>query len=1478
MHTTTTTSVHRSGAGLWMRALIVTLLGAATLTISAVSPAAGAGTIPATFSAQGPSPITGGQVENMPPLDDVAGAVHTVVTHPSDPDTLWLGATNGGVWRTSNATSPIPTWTPLTDGETSQSIGALELDPTVATNTVLVAGFGRYSSFGRTGGALDGLIRSTDAGSTWTPLGDAPVGVDGGLAGENISGVAARGATIVAASNGSTAFGGAGLGGIFRSTDTGATWNRVTGAGGSGLPGGSGNFDLEGDSSDPTRLYTATQNNLYRSDDTGATWTDITNEVAPTIGATTNNVEITVHNSGGNNVVYAGIINNGQLAGLFRSTNQGGNWTQLDTPTTNEGGTIVGIQPREKPGSQGGVHFSILADLTDPDVVYLGGDRQPVGGGGGWPNSIGATDFSGRLFRCDAGLAAGSQCTPITHNGTASNSSPHADSREMRWDANGDMVEANDGGIVRQTDPATANGDWFSINGTLQISESQSCAYDSVGDLVLCGNQDTGAPEQSASGSSVWNTLSAGDGGFVAVDDSADPSIRYSSSNRLGAGSFLRRSCDAANSCVNSAPGFNVVGQGMTIQQFETDGGGNSTLPLYTPLHMNTVDPSRLIVSSNRLYESTDRLDNLTILSNSFGVITRGVAYGGRAGGADNPSVLWVGQGNGLFLRSAGTGAPVALPAWTFGRANAIVLDPENWARAFIGAGGNVYVTDDAGGSFTDITGDLGSLSTGQVRSLVAVPLPGTDEFAVVAGTDTGVYMTQTQNLGSWAEVGDLPTSIAFNLEYDVADDVLMVGTLGRGVWLLDDFSDVIPQADLRILKSDDPDPVKAGEELFYTVTVVNDGADDAVGVTITDLLPDEIVFLEANGDDCSYDGGAHELVCSIETIPGGSSTSFDIKTLVRSDAVVDEDDGTLLIQNTATVRSVSLDPDLSDNTVTEPTFVQDLADLEVTKLCKPDRDLRAGETGTCTIFVDNLGPSAARDVVMTDTHVSDGPFEFGTITPSQGTCDPPSNGVVRCELGDLAAASVEDEGRATVVIELTADEAVDINDVADATADTPDPDTSNNQAEGSIHVSAVADLSIDKTGPANAIAGTPITFTISIANDGPSTAEDVVVEDAVPAGVSMISVSGSNGAGCNAGTPGDPTDPASCSFGSLAPGAARTMTVEVFVLPDTRGVIHDDARVTSATFDDDTSDNLDTLATEVTGSADLSITKAGSPDPVTAGDPLTYTIIVGNDGPSTAFDVTITDTIPAGTTFVDGEDGNGTTVCTLVQVGDVVCDLGDIAPGGSVTVYLTVDTDPSLDPGAVLTNQATVDSITPDPDPSDNTAIDDTDVVTSADVWLDKTGEMRSGNPAPVIIYTLVVHNDAGCETDAQSEPSPTCGDGGPSDARDIVVVDQLPANSQKLVVQYVSPQCTYDAAAHTVTCTAENVPAGATVSFVIEAQANGSLRLITNTATVSTSTSDPVLENNTDSVDIVVKGGTGTGGGGGGGGGGKGNGKGPK
>jgi subtilisin-like proprotein convertase family protein len=484
--------------------------------------------------ASGPSPITEGQVEginNRP----VAGAIHTVLAHPTNANILYAGAVNGGVWRTTNATNPGgPTWAPLIDEFPSLSVGAMEMDP--ANPLRLVVGVGRFSSLSRDGGELTGLLLTNDGGDTWTEAGTAS------LTGRNISGVALRGATILVSANNAVS-GAAGLGGLYRSIDGGSSFQLISGT--NGLPIGDVT-DLVGDPTSANRFYVAVAGGtggIFRSDDGGASWVNVT-PLDSQIGGTTNNIEMAVNRSAG--VVYVGVVNNGRLVRFFRSATQGGSWTPMDIPQTIEGGTPIGIQPNPKPGAQGAIHFSVAADPTNVNLVYVGGDRQPDP----FPNSIGALNFTGRLFRGNAAAPPGSQWTPLTHNGTTTNSAPHADSREMVFDAAGNMIETDDGGIYRRTSPATNTGAWQSLNGNLQITEFHSVAYDRVSNIVIGGTQDVGTVEQSNAGSLTWSSVNQGDGGVVAVDDSIDSqSIRYSSSQFLG--NFQRRTVNTSNIVVD---------------------------------------------------------------------------------------------------------------------------------------------------------------------------------------------------------------------------------------------------------------------------------------------------------------------------------------------------------------------------------------------------------------------------------------------------------------------------------------------------------------------------------------------------------------------------------------------------------------------------------------------------------------------------------------------------------------------------------------------------------------------------------------------------------------------------------------------------------------------------------------------------------------------------------------------------------------
>jgi uncharacterized repeat protein (TIGR01451 family) len=732
----------------------------------------------------------------------------------------------------------------------------------------------------------------------------------------------------------------------------------------------------------------------------------------------------------------------------------------------------------------------------------------------------------------------------------------------------------------------------------------------------------------------------------------------------------------------------------------------------------------------------------------------------------------------------------------------------------------------------------------------------------IMVGTEYAGAYASVDGGADWFNVGgstnNVPKITSFFFDED--RNKIYASSYGHSLWVIS-----LPTTDLKVTKTDSPDPATAGEQLYYTITATNNGPNAATAEVI-DTLPPEVTYVTndlAPPDNCT-EGPVGTVRCQIGVLQSGESKSFRIKVAIKPDAVVNT--GPKSIVNSVRIQSTdTADSDTTNNTALDTTIVEDKADLGVTKMCKPDTTVLAGQPINCTVFVDNYGPSYARNVVVDDTILANGTFTVSDTSPviTVGTpgctlTNVTGGQLLSCRLGNLANASTTTTGRATITYTISAAEGMDINNVAKVRSDTPDPVATNNTATVNLTVTAVADLALTKTGPSTATAGNDITYILSVRNNGPSTAKNVIITDSEPAAVQILTITPTVGS-CNAGVPGDPLQPTKCSFGSLASGASASVTISVHIKPDTLGVIHNDARASSDTFDTNLSDNLATLATTVSALADLSITKNGTPNPVLAGKPLTYTVTVTNNGPSTAVSVKITDTLPNGTSFVSGVDGNGTTVCALIQAATVSCDLGTMPPSTSKTVLITVLVAPSVPNGTHLINSVTVSSATPDPNLANNTATFDTTVNTQAELWLDKTGVLRSGNPAPVVTYTLYVHNNAGCETDAQSTVTPNCGAGGPSDAQNVTVTDKLPLDYKKVTVQFLSPQCTWTKATNTVVCTAATIPAGATATFVIEAQVQGSVGTITNTATEISATSDPVTANNTNAVNIVVKGGTG-------------------
>ncbi|MFD0884830.1 hypothetical protein ACFQ08_09745 [Streptosporangium algeriense] len=246
--------------------------------------------------------------------------------------------------------------------------------------------------------------------------------------------------------------------------------------------------------------------------------------------------------------------------------------------------------------------------------------------------------------------------------------------------------------------------------------------------------------------------------------------------------------------------------------------------------------------------------------------------------------------------------------------------------------------------------------------------------------------------------------------------------------------------------------------------------------------------------------------------------------------------------------------------------------------------------------------------------------------------------------------------------------------------------------------------LRIKRADPeATVVAGQNGVFTLSVTNNGPAVATNVVVTDTLDPRLEIVSLP----EGCTASG-----QVITCRVDSLAVGATQTWDITVRVRPDTPpGTTI--PNVSSVDSDTSTSTDSNEVIINVTGESDLSITKTA--DTLNSGGTGTYTITVTNNGPSDNTGVVVTDTLPPGLTFVSSAPPG----CTAAgQV--VTCPIGNLAAGTSTTITLTVDVDESV--AGTVTNTASVTGDNPDPNPDDNTVTIETPVNAVSDLTITKS------------------------------------------------------------------------------------------------------------------------------------------------------------
>lgn len=738
-----------------------------------------------TWTPIGPQPVT----SSSPTVKQVSGRVSAIAVDPTDPDIVYVGGAQGGVWKTVDGGA---NWTPLSDDQPSLAIGAIAIENSMAScglsgpcQTIYVGTGEQTFSIGSYYGA--GILKSTDGGASWQHI-PGPFATVASIAtgGARISSLAIRpgtsGATaellagvqiLFSADSGASS-------GIYRSVDGGQTWTQVPSA--SGAVG----TDVLFHPSDPNIAYAALgtpfligqpaqvdpQNGIYKSVDGGATWTP------RNTGLPANRGRIRLAIAPSNpNVLFAAITdpigNSDHLAGVFRSGDGAVNWTRVAASNPLLGGTSGTVC-----SSQCWYDLVIRFHPGTENVAYIGGAAQ-----------------GGYFLRT---IDSGANWTAVSFDGS---DRLHVDIHAIAFGISGGSVRmwnGNDGGVwSADVSNPTAAIDWQNHNGpaggsTTALSLSQyypgHSIHPSNTDGTIAGTQDNGT--HVFSGTLNWSEVTCGDGGFTAIDPDV-PTVAYATCQVID----IRKSTNCQMTPTVACPfisgfisGINTNDRGAFIPPLVMD--------LNSIAHVTQFFPARpLYFGTFRVYRSTDQAGSWAAISPDLttgaGTI-RAIAISPL-----DSRIVWAGASDGRIQRTldssqtpaswsnvTGTGM---LPNRTV---TALAIDPHDPTSNTVYATfsgfthpsggdsfGHVFVTTNGGAAWTDISANLPNIP---VNDIVVDPdVNGT----LFIGTDVGVFFSEDGGVSWMTLQSGFPNVAVLGLKIHPPTRLLRASTHGRGMW-----------------------------------------------------------------------------------------------------------------------------------------------------------------------------------------------------------------------------------------------------------------------------------------------------------------------------------------------------------------------------------------------------------------------------------------------------------------------------------------------------------------------------------------------------------------------------------------------------------------------------------------------------------------------------------------------------------------------
>jgi photosystem II stability/assembly factor-like uncharacterized protein len=675
---------------------------------------------------------------------NIGGRLADLAIHPTEPDTVFVAAASGGVWKTTDGGETLEKAWP---DDAAQGTGAIAIGPTgtVWAGTGELNPGGGSITFGGTG-----VYRSDDGGETWKRRGLT----DSGTTGRIVTHPDDPDTVYVAA--GGDLFNPGGDRGIYKTTNGGATWEQVL-APETPFTGGA---DLVMDPENPDRLYAAMWDHrrepdvrtygglgsgLFRTDNGGNTWKRLENVKALTPGDATGlakdeslgRIGVALAPSNPKRVYVITTATFGQDKGFYVSDDRGETF-----------------QTATRPGSQGGFGWwfgRIWVDPENQDHLFVAGIdlRESNTAGQTW-NPL------------EAGV--------------------HADQHAMEWDARvpNRVYLGNDGGLYR-SDLNGAAATWTKATYEPYTQHYQVEVAETDPSRLTGGTQDNGCIRSWSATGEGWNRYGCGDGEYVPIDWS-DARIYYGCSQYGACRRYDERSVPTTSSNIQ-------------------DGTTGNRFNWHAPLVIDPNNPEVLYFGGNQLNRSTDRGDTWTLISPPDPNYLTGTFEPGRndpiywrwgtlttiSVSKTAPETIYVGTDTGRLWKTEDMGANwteftgAGLPKRWVTR---VAIDPRDEDVVYATFSGfrngedaaHVFKTTDGGGSWENISGNLPNAPVNDV-------VVDTERDTVHVGSDVGVFTLKNAKKDWKATGGGLPLAPVLDLRLHAPSDTLFAGTFGRSAW-----------------------------------------------------------------------------------------------------------------------------------------------------------------------------------------------------------------------------------------------------------------------------------------------------------------------------------------------------------------------------------------------------------------------------------------------------------------------------------------------------------------------------------------------------------------------------------------------------------------------------------------------------------------------------------------------------------------------